>query len=549
MKTVTNSSAYFKVRGMIVDIVNGRMFQGEIEVCDGKITSLKEKPVSEKQYIMPGFVDSHVHIESSMMIPAEFGNTVLTHGTTGIVADPHEIANVMGLEGIEFMIGNSRKTPLKIYFSASSCVPATTFETAGAELGIEDIEFLLAKPEIVSLAEVMNYPGVLANDRAVLAKIAAAQRHNKPVDGHAPGLRGEESRRYIAAGITTDHESTSIEEAEEKISYGMKILIREGSATGIFDALIPLLKLYPDSIMFCTDDIYPGDLMKGHINLLVKRGIDIGYDIMDVLRAASYNPVKHYQLDIGLLQEQDKADFIIVDDLKRFKIISTYLNGKKETGKGNRTKPKDKEQPVNNFCRPSLAAEDIKVKPESNRMNVIEAYDGNLFTGSTVVTPHVVNGEVFSDPAVDILKVVVVNRYFRAKPVVAFVRGFGLKRGAIASTVAHDSHNIIATGVTDKEILQAIEYVALSKGGLAVVSGDKSGVLPLPFAGLMSAESASQLDLKYSELTLICKESGCILKKPLLTLSFLALPVIPELKITDKGLFDANTFSMIKLFR
>jgi adenine deaminase len=490
MKDKKNNSSLSRIRGNIVDIVNRTIFQGELEIYEGKISALKRMPVSEKQYILPGFIDSHLHIESSMMIPAEFAATALPHGTTGVIADPHEIANVMGVEGVMFMIENSRKTPLKIYYSAPSCVPATPFETSGALLGLAETELLLSRPEIVSLAEMMNYPGVLHHDKEILAKLATAKKYHKPVDGHAPGLRGKEVRQYAAAGISTDHECTELEEAEEKISYGMKIMIREGSASKNFTTLIPLLQSSPGSIMFCSDDICPGDLMKGHINLLVKKSVEMGYDLMDTLRAASYNPVKHYHLDTGLLREGDSADFIIVDDLMLFNILTTYIEGNPVAEKGRSITIAEKERPVNNFRTPSLNREDLKVKPLSNRMRVIEAYDAQLNTGCSIVTPRIRNDEVLSDPGNDILKIVVVNRYRQSKPAVGFIKGFGLKRGALASTVAHDSHNIIAAGVNDSAILTAIEAVAATQGGLAVVNEEKKEILPLPYAGLMSADNA-----------------------------------------------------------
>ena len=536
------------IQGNIVDVVNRKIFSGKIEIENNIIKSITPCPTDETHYIMPGFVDAHIHIESSMLIPSEFARIAVIHGTTACVSDPHELANVMGIEGVKFMINNGKKVPFHFYFGAPSCVPATGFETSGATIDSVEIEALLKMPEIKYLAEMMNFPGVVYNDAEVMKKIALAHQYKKVIDGHAPGLSGEALEKYATAGITTDHECFTIAEAEEKIALGMKILIREGSAAKNFDELIPLIVKYPEHIMLCSDDKHPDDLIKGHINLLVKKSVELGYDIFDILRTVSYNPVNHYGLDAGLLQPGDKADFVLVDNLKDINILETYIEGELVAKNGQSYINKIEEVPVNVFNCDAISERDIAIAPDTNNINVIKAIDGQLITQAYVAQAKISNNNVVSDSSKDILKIVVLQRYRKSKPSIAFINGFGLKKGAMASTIAHDSHNIIAVGVDDADIVNAINSLIQHKGGIAAASGEEKTYLPLPYGGLMSAEDAGIVAEKYELIDNTVKQYGSTLKAPFMTLAFMALLVIPELKLSDKGLFDGSKFAFTPLF-
>jgi adenine deaminase len=536
-------------RGNIVDVVGKRIFKGIVIVKDSKITEIREEDTDGNIYILPGLIDAHIHIESSMLVPSEFARLAVVHGTIGTVSDPHEIANVLGVKGIRFMIENGKKVPFKFYFGASSCVPATGFETAGGSLGLAELDELLQSDDILYLSEMMNFPGVVYGDEQVAQKLALAKKYGKPVDGHAPGLTGELAEKYVHAGISTDHECYTLEEAIEKIGYGMKILIREGSAAKNFEALSDLIAEYPEMVMLCSDDKHPNDLVSGHINQLVKRAFGLGYDKMKVLRCATFNPVKHYRLDAGLLQQGDPADFILVDDLENFTILATYINGRKVAENGKSLISSVVVSPVNQFHAKPVKREDIVVRPGGNRIRVIKAIDGQLVTGELIVDTRIENNEVRTDPEHDILKIVVMNRYFLALPAVGFVQGFGLKSGAIASCVAHDSHNIIAVGTDDESIMAAINAIISSQGGISVAFGDDLFVLPLPVAGIMSDEDGYKVAKLYKNLDEQVKTKlKSSLKAPFMTLSFMALLVIPNLKLSDKGLFDGKKFSFTELF-
>ena len=538
----------FSISGNIVDVENLRVFKGTVHVSDGKIMDIESKPVSEEQYILPGLIDAHVHIESSMLLPSEFARLAVVHGTVATVSDPHEIANVLGMEGVRFMIANSKKSPFKFYFGAPSCVPATSFETSGARLGVADTEDLLAMPDIWYLSEMMNYPGVIYKDAEVMAKLSAAKKAGKPVDGHAPGLSGEEARLYAQAGITTDHECFTIEEALDKIRWGMKVLIREGSAARNFDELVPLMEDNSSDIMFCSDDKHPDDLVKGHINLLVKRAIRAGYDPLRIIRACTLNPVNHYKLDTGLLRPGDDADFIITDNLSDFNILTTYIRGRKVSENGLTLIESIDEITPNKFLARSITETDISVKSGPGKIKVQKAFEGQLITEVLYADPLESEGHVVSDPGRDILKLIVMNRYAPVAPAIGFVNGFGLKHGAIASTVAHDSHNIIAVGVSEKDIVNAVNLLVAKKGGIAFSDGDKSFILPLPVAGLMSNLDGYEVARKYEEIHKLAKSLGSPLASPYMTLSFMALLVIPALKLSDIGLFDGQTFQFTTLF-
>ena len=542
----TNS---YSLSGNIVDLRAETIFKGRVHVEDGIIVKVEEdNTVTEDHYILPGLVDAHIHIESSMLIPSEFARLASVHGTVATVSDPHEIANVLGIEGINYMIANGKKVPFKFYFGASSCVPATPFETAGFELGVEQLDELLSKDEIKYMSEMMNFPGVINRDEFVMRKLEVAKKYGKPIDGHAPGVKGEDARKYIEAGISTDHECFTMEEALEKISYGMKIQIREGSAAKNFEALIELMQDYPDKVLFCSDDKHPDDLAEGHINQLVIRAIKKGYNPMSVLKSAILNPIDHYDLEVGALQTGDPADMIVVDNLNDFSVLATYVNGTLIARNGKTLIPSVTETVPNNFHAEPVSTVDISVSPHGNKLKVMEALDGQLITNIVHADPKIKDGNVVSDPENDILKIVVLNRYNKAKPAVAFIRNFGLKRGAIASSVAHDSHNIVAVGADDEQVVRAINLIIKEKGGVSLVDGREEIILPLPVAGLMSVEDGYKIAEEYHKIDKKAHELGSTLRAPFMTLSFMALLVIPDLKLSDKGLFDGRKFSFTNLF-
>jgi adenine deaminase len=537
----------FRVSGQIVDLRKDKIFSGTVTVSDGKVFSVEPDDNTNSQFIVPGLIDAHVHIESSMLIPSEFARLAVPHGTVATVSDPHEIANVLGIEGIEYMIENGRKVPFHFYFGASSCVPATGFETAGATLGVDAMDNLLQRTEIKYMAEMMNYPGVIYEDPEVMAKLAVAEKYGKPVDGHAPGLMGEDVKKYIESGISTDHECFTMEEALEKIRYGMKIQIREGSAAKNFDALIGLLQTHPDKVLFCSDDKHPDDLVRGHINLLVKRAIALGFEPLQVLQSCILNPVDHYKLDVGLLQQGDSADFIVIDNLHDFNVLQTYVQGTLVAENGKTLINSVTAETPNHFVTEKINASSLRVDASGKQIRIIEALEGQLITNTIVDSPLVVNGEICSDIERDYLKMVVINRYEKAPPAIAFIKNFGLRSGAIASTVAHDSHNIIAVGVSDEEIAKAVNLLVDVKGGIAVADKNTEHVLPLPVAGLMSNNNGYKVAHDYETIDALVKKSGCSLNAPFMTLSFMALLVIPQLKLSDKGLFDGKTFSFTTL--
>jgi adenine deaminase len=446
----------FKISGRIIDVLQERIFPGTLHITQGRIQQILPEETDVTNYILPGLVDAHVHIESSMLVPAEFARLAVVHGTVATVSDPHEIANVLGMAGVDYMIRNGRKTPFKFNFGAPSCVPATPFETAGARITADDIEELFLHPEIKYLAEMMNWPGVLHQDPEVAQKLLLARKFGKIVDGHAPGLRGEQARRYIAAGISTDHECFTAEEALDKLRYGMHILIREGSAARNFEALIRLLPEHAAKIMFCSDDKHPDNLVEGHINLLVKRALAKGISLFPILRAACVNPVLHYGLEVGLLRPQDPADFIVVDNLVDFNIRQTYIDGHLVAEGGETKIAFSESEVVNNFNTTSRTPEQFRLPTarKQARIQVMEAFDGQLITGSITLEARIVHGNIVADPAKDVLKIAVVNRYQEAPPALAFIRNFGLREGAIASSVGHDSHNIIAVGADDESLCQ-----------------------------------------------------------------------------------------------
>lgn len=533
----------------LVDIAARQVYAVEISF-DDKIKSIRKINKVVNGYAMPGFIDAHVHIESSMLVPSEFARLAVVHGTVATVSDPHEIANVLGIQGVLYMIESGNKVNFKFYFGAPSCVPATLFETAGDEINVRQVQELMARDDIKYLAEMMNWPGVLGRDETVMAKIEAALRLGKPVDGHAPGLKGSQAIQYANAGITTDHECVALDEAIDKIKAGMKIAIREGSAAKNFEALFPLIDLHPGMVMFCSDDKHPDYLMVSHIDELVRRALKKGADLFNVLEAACITPIKHYKLDVGMLKVGDPSDFIVVDDLDEIKVSRTFINGQEVAKNGKSNLSRVENELVNRFEASHILATDLSLPDEDGEFQAITAFDGQLITGEDWFGTHLIKNDHQNNLANDILKLVVVNRYQNAPPAIAYVRNFGLKHGAIASSVAHDSHNIIATGVSDETIAAAINAIIRAKGGLSAVHNGDCHVLPLPVAGLMSIEDGYEIGHKYSFMDKYTKEIlDSTLTSPFMTLSFMALLVIPAKKLSDKGLFDALNFKFSNVFR
>ncbi|MBN2538508.1 MAG: adenine deaminase [Deltaproteobacteria bacterium] len=537
-----------RISGNIVDVLNSRICSGTLVISEGRIADIIREETGDDTYIIPGFVDAHIHIESSMLTPAEFSRIATVHGTVATISDPHEIANVLGTEGVKYMIEDAKMAPLKFCFGAPSCVPATPFETAGAVLGVKEVEELLKLDEIGYLGEVMNFPGVLNGDTEVMEKIRTAAEYSKPVDGHAPGLRGAELERYMNAGISTNHECLSCDEVVENIEKGVKVQIRKGSAADIFEECLPILDEHYESCMFCSDDKHPDDLLKGHINDMVKGAIDYGVDVMKVLRIASVNPALHYRLDVGLLRRGDPADFIRVDNLTDLNILETHIDGRIVAREGASLIPEGATKIINNFHVAPKEPDSFEIPYVEGRIYIIKATDDTLFTDKLIDIPKVENGCAVSDTKRDILKLAVVNRYKSTKPAVGFVNNFGIQTGAIASSVAHDSHNIVAVGVSDEDICRAVNLIISNRGGIGAVLGNREMILPLPIAGIMSDKDYASVADGYTRLDKMAKAMGSRLRAPFMTLSFMALLVIPRIKMSDKGLFDAEAFGAIDLF-
>ncbi|OIO70745.1 MAG: adenine deaminase [Zetaproteobacteria bacterium CG1_02_53_45] len=545
--------AEFEICGQLVDVVAGEIYPARVRVADGRIAAVErvaDSDVAGKGYIVPGLVDAHIHIESSMLVPTEFARLAVRHGTVATVSDPHEIANVAGIEGVRYMIDNAAASPMKFHFTAPSCVPATPFETAGAELDVAAVTELLSDDTIVGLSEMMNVPGVLNHDAGVMAKLAAAKQLNKPVDGHAPGLRGDAIRHYVGAGIATDHECFGLDEAREKAGLGMQVLIREGSAARNFEALWPLLNEYPELCMFCSDDKHPDDLLHGHIDGMVRRAIAEGVAPMAALRAASLNPVRFYKLPVGLLQSGDAADFMLVDDLERFTVERCWIDGACVAEAGRSLVESCESGVINRFELGPVAAADFRLSLQPGRLRVIDVCDGQLTTSQSLHAPLVADGNVVSDVSADVLKIAVINRYGGGTPALGFVRNFGLQSGAIASSVAHDSHNVIVVGCSDEAMAQAVNLLVEQGGGVSAVSKHGERLLALPVGGIMSGDDAFLVADAYAGLDHMVREVlGSTLRAPYMTLSFMALLVIPDIKLSDKGLFDGCRFRFVNLFK
>jgi adenine deaminase len=545
-------------QGIIVDAISRRQFKGEIAVENGKITHIEEKENDNEQYILPGLVDAHVHIESSMTVPSAFSQMVVAKGTVAVVSDPHEIANIMGEEGIDYMLEDSKKTPLKIFFGVPSCVPATPFESAGAVLDAAAVDRLLAREDLYYLSEMMNFPGVISGVPEVMAKLESAKKYGKVIDGHAPGLRGSDLEKYVSAGISTDHECFMYEEALEKIKLGMKIQIREGSSARNFETFYRLIDEYPGSVMLCTDDSHPDTLIyEGHIDKLIRRGQEKGLNIYNLIRAAVINPVEHYGLNVGLLREGDPADFIIIDNLKSFNVLSTFIDGNCVYKDRKVLFSLGKIPPKNVFNRSKISLDDVKLPlppadgdlGKTNKIRVIIAQDGELVTGQELAMPKVEDGNLVSDTERDILKLVVLSRYGNDPVQIGFIKNVGLKKGALGSSIAHDSHNIIAVGATDRAIVEVVNKLVENKGGIVVGTEEALLDLPLKVSGLMSTQSGDEVASRYELLNEEARKLGTSLKSPFMTLSFMSLLVIPELKLGDRGLFDVTKFEFVELFK
>jgi adenine deaminase len=536
-----------KISGQLVDIHKRSIYPAIISVRNGVINNIEKTDSAPSVFILPGLIDSHIHIESSMITPGAFAAAAVKHGTVAVVSDPHEIANVLGINGVRFMIEDARKVPVKFHFGAPSCVPATNFENSGASINTEEIKQLLSMPEIKYLSEMMNFPGVIFGDDEVEKKLDCARKAGKPVDGHAPGLSGDMLKKYVSEGISTDHECSSLDEAKEKISLGMKILIREGSAARNLDSLKELFITDPEMVMLCSDDLHPEMLQIRHINKLLAKLISEGFDLFDVIRSATVNPSEHYNLSAGLLRKKDSADFIVVDSLQEMNIIETWIDGEKVFSNDKVLFTYRPGKAVNNFNCSPVRPEDLKVRNERGNIRIIEAFEGELLT-KEIRLPAGTKEYMLTDTVNDVLKIVVKDRYHDSPPAVGFIRGFGLKKGAFASSVAHDSHNIIAVGTNDDDIMTSINTIVILKGGLAAVSGREVKSIQLNIGGIMSTRSCDDIAYDYNMLNELVKSFGCNMKAPFMSLSFMALLVIPDLKIGDRGLFDVNKFELVSLF-
>lgn len=537
------------ISGTIVDVIRRKQFKGRLYIEGGVIADIQPDIDVNPVYILPGLIDSHVHVESSMLTPARFAQNAVRYGVVSTVSDPHEIANVCGVAGIEFMLENAQSTPFKFFFGVPSCVPATSFDFGGAIIEAPVIAQLFDKYKLKYLAEMMNYPGVVNQKSDVLAKLKVAIERELPIDGHAPQLTGEPLYNYVSAGIDTDHECSSLAEAEEKIIRGMKILIREGSAAKNFDELYPLIDMYPDNVMLCTDDYHPDSFESGYMNKFLIKGKELGLNFWNVLQALTINPIAHYKLDVGLVQKGDKADFIVVDNLTKFNVLQTWINGELVFDGVKPFTYISNQSSINNFCAKPISSLDLVVNYKQGQLNVIKAIDGSLLTEHLKLNPLVIDDICVQDIENDILKLVLVNRYEKNdKPQVAFVTGFGLKKGAIASSVAHDSHNIVAVGADDKDIEYAVNAVIELKGGIAASADGETFVLELPIAGLMTELPFEEVAIKYQKINDMVKLFGTQLSAPFMTLAFMSLIVIPKLKLGNKGLFDVDKFKFIDNF-
>ena len=544
----------------IINVFTGEVAPDAVAISDGMIVGFGPYEAQtvvdvDGRYVAPGFIDSHVHIESSMACVAEFARAVLVHGTTTVAADPHEIANVLGSAGIEYMLHSAEHQPMNLYFTLPSCVPATGMETAGARLTAEDLRPFLMEEKIVALAEMMNYPGVLMRDPDVLSKITAARQQKKPVDGHAPGLKGRELHAYIAAGVQSDHECTTAQEAREKLAAGLAIMIRQGTGAKNLQALLPLVNAKTSRrMMWCTDDRHPNDLIAdGHIDSIVREAIQSGLDPHLAIQMATLNPAAYFGLShLGAIAPGKQADLVVFSDIKKPVIQQVYCRGIL-TAENGKIRP-EVQFPATATVTPAMHIDlqniDFSIPAEQDRIRVIEIVSDQLITRERIEATPVKNHQAVSDPSKDLIKIAVVERHKGTGNIgKGYIKGLGLKQGALASSVAHDSHNIIIVGTSDEDMRAALEAVVEMGGGLAAVSnGRLLAGLPLPIAGLMSLESVSTVRDQLERLIAITHDMGTTLQDPFMTLSFMALPVIPELKLTDMGLIDVSKFEIVPLF-
>ncbi len=538
------------IKGNLVDVVKDKMYPATVYIENGIIAKVEENNESYSTYILPGIIDSHIHIESTLLTPEHYAREAVRHGVIGAVADPHEIANVLGTKGVDFMIENGNRTPFYFWFGAPSCVPSTPLEPAGAKLGPEEIEELLSRKDVHFLAEMMDYPGVIGSEKEVMSKIASANKHGKPIDGHAPMMSSSDVKQYAAAGISTDHECTTVEEAIEKMSLGMKVLIREGSAARNFDALHPIIASHPRQVMFCCDDMPAETLLEDYLPGSIRKAIGYGYNPLDVIRCASMNVAKHYAIPAGMLQEGDSADFIEIDSLSTFNILKTVIKGNVVFDQ-NEAAPSPLDSTVeviNRFDCEKISIEEIQVKATGKRIKVIDCVCGDLLTETHLSTPKTENGYIISNPEEDVLKLVAINRYCPKEISVGFIRGIGIKNGAMATSISHDNHNLVVVGVSDADIVKATNLLIENKGGMVVTSGNKTEVLQLEIAGLMTHRPAKTVAHIQEQIKSLVSEMGSELEDPFLTLSFMSLIVIPKIKLSSKGLFDVTKFEFTSLF-
>jgi adenine deaminase len=544
----------------IVDVFSGEVKAGAVAIAGGRIAGIGDYAARTTidlggRYIAPGFIDSHVHIESAMTCVGEFARAVAVRGTTAVVADPHEIANVLGAAGVRHMLASAEHQPVRILFTLPSCVPATEMETAGARLTAADLEPFFAEPAVVGLGEMMNYPGVLAGDPEVLNKIAAARRHGKPVDGHAPGLAGKGLAAYVAAGIGSDHECTTAAEALEKLAAGMQIMIRQGTGARNLEALLPVVsERNARRLMWCTDDRHPHDLLtEGHIDSMVAAAVRAGLELVTAVRMATLNPAERFGLShLGAIAPGRQADLVVFSDPGCQRIEEVYVGGRPVAQDGRMVAgvPAPATVPVPPSMSLGSQALDFSVPAGGRQVRVIDLIPDQILTRHSLEPAPVEAGRLVSDPRRDLLKIAVVERHTGSGRIgLGMVRGFGLRQGALASSVAHDSHNILVVGVTDAEMRAAVAEVAAMGGGIAAAVGGRTAAkLPLPVAGLMSLEPMQAVSDAMDRLVQTAREFGSPLKEPFMALSFLALPVIPELKITDRGLVDVLQFQHVGLF-
>ena len=534
------------IRGNLVNPFTEEIYPAEIEISGGMIECVRQIEGKFNQYILPGFIDAHIHIESSMLTPSRFAEVVVPHGTTSVVSDPHEIANVMGIPGIKYMVEDASTVPLNVFFTAPSCVPATPFETSGAVIGSKEIDNILKYDEMVALGEMMNFPGVLSDDPEVTAKIRAAKNHGKPVDGHAPLLSGNELCKYIAAGISTDHECTVKDEVIEKRKLGMKVMLRQGSSAKNLGNLIGA-----GGDFIVSDDKHPEDLLKGHVDLMLKEAVELGEDPVKALKMVTINPAAHYNLNSGLIAPGKPADIVIVEDLKNFKVKEVYINGNVAAREGKALFSVNPLELESTFKLDHKKPADFEISSpkEEEKVRVIDVIEGQLLTEESEAVLPVINSKIEPNVENDILKIAVLERYGHNKMANAFVHGFGLKKGAIASSVAHDSHNIITVGTNSQDMADAVNNLVENNGGLVTVFNGSIHSLKLPIGGLMSTKTAEDVALKLEDLHNAVNNMGCKLVSPFMTMSFLALLVIPKLKISDMGLFDVEKFDFVDVVK